>query len=136
MTESQIKKARGFRVYTDVTAELLEDSDMSLKAAQTDVYNCYVRREDHGALHDPRLVVAPGVEGVSKEVFVTVDGESLWFINRGKAIAAGIFFSGVVYAYQVSMIPVLRQTIVKKNVSLVDKLNAQAICAGMGKCDY
>ena len=138
VTESQITEARGFRVYTDVSAELLPESEDSVDDARMGVYSCYVSRRDHEDLHNPQIVVAPGVNGVSKEVFVTLDGKAPWFINRGKAIAAGIFFSGVVYAYQVCMIPVLRQTIVKKNVSLVNgyKLNSEDICARMGKCDY
>lgn len=134
VTESQMKKAKGFRVYTDVSYTLQADDEKTLKAAQSDILGCF--ENNHKFLREPKIVIGGGIKGVGKDVFVTLDGKSPWYIDKGKGIAAGIFFCGVVYAYQVCMMPILRQTMVKKNVSLAAKIEPRDICDQMGNCDY
>ena len=135
VTESQMKKAKGFRVYTDVSYTLDDDDQMKLNLAKGDILQCF--EDKHKYLREPEIVIGGGIQGVGKDVFVTLDGKSPWYIDKGKGIAAGIFFCGVVYAYQVCMMPILRQTMVKKNVSLTDApIDANAICSQMGNCDY
>ena len=130
----ELKRGGGFRVYTDVQYEFAEETTAAstayLNQMQLDALSC-VKQESR--VYDPDVEVATGVTGVFSQMLVTHDGKAPKGVSRGRGIAAGIFFCGVAYSYQVSKIPVLRQTILKTNVTLVESETVN-ICSVMGNC--
>ena len=67
-------------------------------------------------------------------LFLTKDGKKPAAVSKGRAIAAGIFFCGITYSYEISRIPILRQKVYKNNVSLI-KENLDGMCDIMGACE-
>ena len=130
----EAKRGGGFRVYTDVKYEFAEETSSAsttyLNAMLSGALSC-VKRED---VLDPDVELAAGVTGVLSQMLVTHDGKAPKGVSRGRGIAAGIFFCGVAYSYQVSKIPVLRQTILKTNVTLVETIGSDSICNVIGRC--
>ena len=132
ITVEGLKKGGGYRVYNDVKFTAAnEASNQYMVAAKNAALSCLQRQS---GVHGETIHTKNGIVGVSDLVLVTRDGKLPSFLGKHKARAAGVFFCGVVYCYQVSRIPVLRQTISKSNVTFVTK-NLDGVCPAMGSCD-
>ena len=126
----EAKRGGGFRVYTDVKYEFATGASTTyLNEMHFKAQSCV---EQQQRVYDPDVELAAGVTGVLSQMLVTHDGKAPKGVSRGRGIAAGIFFCGVAYSYQVSKIPVLRQTILKTNVTL--EKSQYDICSTMGDC--
>ena len=117
----------GYRVSTDVSFVFSdEQSQSALDNAVADGMS---------ELNDKKILVAAGIPGLNKVVLVTNDGKLPPLIGKPHGIAAGVLFSGIVYSYRVSMIPMLKQVIAKTNVTIDYKPSSPSdICDVMGTC--
>lgn len=123
----------GYRVSTNVSFVLSdEQSQSALDNAVADGMVCLDGMSD---LNDRKILVAAGIPGLNKVALVTNDGKLPPLIGKPHGIAAGVLFSGIVYSYRVSMIPMLKQVIAKTNVTIEYKPSSPSdICDVMGAC--
>ena len=133
ITNEGLKRGGGYRVYTDVKYTAAnEESNQYVIAAQNTALRCL---QDQSDVHGETIHTKNGILGVYDLVLVTRDGKLPSFMGKNKARAAGVFFCGVVYCYQVSRIPVVRQTIYKTNVTFITNNLDYSVCSAMGKCE-
>ena len=106
-----------------------EDANLILEA-QTGTYQCL---RNNAKLTEPKANVEYGVGSVPAMLLVAKDGGKPPVVSRGRAAAAGFFFSGIAYSYGIARIPVFRQKVYKSNVSLIAK-SLDGMCDTMGAC--
>ena len=101
----------GYRVSTDVSFVFSDEQSQS--ALDNAVADGMVCLDGMSELNDKKILVAAGIPGLNKVVLVTNDGKLPPLIGKPHGIAAGVLFSGIVYSYRVSMIPMLKQVIAR-----------------------
>jgi hypothetical protein len=104
-----------YHLFTSVTIELAPGQDTQLEG-----YKNYVEVKCK-----PQLITissdaneVAGMPGLARDQFVSATGELPGRLKRGNAIAAGIFFAGVIHSYWVTAVPIVTAHIEKKAVTL------------------
>ena len=132
LTPSLFDDVKAFRVFHNVYPEFVSDADeRHLSDAQAQTLECL---KNNDKLSNTKANVEYGVHPVPSMLFLTKDGKKPAAVSKGRAIAAGIFFCGITYSYEISRIPILRQKVYKNNVSLI-KENLDGMCDIMGACE-
>jgi hypothetical protein len=100
-----------YRVFSSVFVELAPGSHQKIKDNEASVAQCHPWGIGVG-----KTETVPTVDGFVGDQFVSAVGKLPGALDRGRAIAAGLFASGVLHVYSVDAIPVVRALIVKTNV--------------------
>ena len=122
----------GYKVYTNVAYTFADVAycNEGISRAKADGMGCL---EQMSGLDTLEMRVTSGISDLSPAVLVTNDGKLPSFVSKARALSAVIFFAGVLYSYEVSKIPVLRQEFTKTNVN-VTYVRPTDACAVMGSC--
>jgi hypothetical protein len=105
-----------YHVVTTVEIELGREDQFALTLYQQAIEGCRPWSMQYVARVDSE--VKPGMMGLNRDQFVSRTGTLPTKLSHGPAVAAGIFFSGVIHTYWVAQYPFVRAYIVKKNATL------------------